>query len=244
MSRIALTIDVESDWGGRVGSTVAIDRTLGPILELFDELGSKATFFVSSEIAGSIREPLQRIVAEGHEVASHGHAHNLRYDQFDRDALRHQIAQSKSILEDLTGVEVCGFRTPQFRKNAFTEEVLLELGFSYDSSSVEVSMPGRYVRNAHVGGRIREFPVSSIYGRLPAGIKWLNLFRGSARASVQDVSIIYVHLFDLLSMRETLALYGQKVSINVLVFYLARLGSTFGTFGKYCQGSVSLNSLV
>lgn len=84
------------------------------------------------------RQPalIRRIVAEGHEVASHGCTHTPVFRQsraeFTADAQR-----SKALLEDLSGQRVLGYRAASFsiiKSNQWAFEVLDQAGYRYSSS--------------------------------------------------------------------------------------------------------------
>ena len=106
------------------------------ILELFNRMGVKATFFALAWVAERYPALIRRIVAGGHELASHGLAH-YRADgqspmEFGRD-----IKRAKAILEDAGGVPVKGYRAASFsimRDNLWAHDVLEEAGYSYSSS--------------------------------------------------------------------------------------------------------------
>lgn len=239
---ISLTVDYEFDWGGRVKSAKAIERVTMPLLECLERVGAKATFFVSAETVASTKPFLEMIVKEGHEIASHGFHHDLKYDLLSREKLEEEIRLSKETLEDALGVQIVGFRTPQFRKNCHTEEVLLSMGFTYDSSSVNTALRGRYEHRQYEYGLLPEIPVSTIYGRFPAGIKWINLLGGSFEED--EVRVIYLHPFDLLSLMETIKSYTGVISPLVLAFYLARFRSPLKTVESVARGSITLASIV
>lgn len=240
--RRSVSVDYEFDWGGRVKSSNAIDQITIPLLECFERSKAKATFFISAETVKSTLPMLREIVAHNHEIASHGFHHDLRYDTLSKEALSDEIRRSKETLEDALGIEVVGFRTPQFRKNRFTEEVLQSLGFTYDSSSVNTSLSGRYQERQYEYGHLPQIPVSTIYGRFPAGIKWMNLL--GTKIDPCDIEVIYLHPFDLLSMMQTLKNYSKEISPLVLAFYIARLGSTLGTVEKVSMGSQTIVSIL
>lgn len=239
---INISIDYEFDWGGRIKTAKAIERVTRPLLECLERAGAKGTFFVSAETVGATAPMLRLIADAGHEIASHGFHHDIRYDTLSRGELEEEIRSSKETLEDALGVKVVGFRTPQFRKNRYTEEVLASMGFVYDSSSVNTSLKGRYEHRQHEYGLLPEIPVSTIYGRFPAGIKWINLL--GAKFDPDEIRVIYVHPFDLLSMTETVQSYAKGISPVVLAFYLARFGSPMGTIEHVAQGSQTLASIV
>src|SRR5438132_12522367 len=56
-------------------------RNTERLLRIFDEAGVQATFFVLGWVGERHPELVKRIAALGHEVASHGYAHRLAYDQ-------------------------------------------------------------------------------------------------------------------------------------------------------------------
>ncbi|MDD5717337.1 MAG: polysaccharide deacetylase family protein [Sulfuricurvum sp.] len=238
----SITVDYEFDWGGRIKTAHAIERVTFPLLESLEKVGAKATFFVSAETVASTKPMLEAIVKAGHEIGSHGFNHDLKYDTLNKEALIEEIHSSKVTLEDALGISVVGFRTPQFRKNRFTEEALLSMGFEYDSSSVNTSLKGRYEHRQHEFGLLPEIPVSTIYNRFPAGIKWINLL--GAAFDPAEVRVIYLHPFDLLSMTETLFSYRRGISPLVLAFYLARFASPLKTLEKVGKDSMTLASIV
>jgi polysaccharide deacetylase family protein (PEP-CTERM system associated) len=145
----ALTIDVEewfhddwrpdrgADWD-RLPSTVAAD--VGLMLDLLDEAGARATFFVLGDVARRQPELVRRIAAAGHEIASHGDAHRKVPTQSPA-AFRADVRASLDVLRDVTGAEVAGYRAPYFLSRArdlWAIEVLAELGLRYDASYVPV----------------------------------------------------------------------------------------------------------
>jgi hypothetical protein len=96
----------------------------------------QATFFVLGWIAERYPGLVRRIQKQGHEIACHGYAHQLVYTQ-SRAEFRQDIKRAKSILEDITGSEVIGYRAPSYsitNKSQWAFEVLVEEGFKYDSS--------------------------------------------------------------------------------------------------------------
>lgn len=113
------------------------------LLELLGRTGARATCFVLGWVAERHPALVRRIAAEGHEVASHGWWHR-RIGSLTAPELRQEVRDSKRILEDLTGAPVTGFRAPSFsitpgREWAF--DVLLEEGYTYDSSLFPIRRP-------------------------------------------------------------------------------------------------------
>ncbi len=106
------------------------------LLQLCSDTGSRATFFVLGCIGEDYPDIIRSIVRAGHEVASHGYNHQLAYTQ-SRDAFQADVKKSVSILEDLTGVKVSGYRAPSWsivERNLDYLEALEELDLVYDAS--------------------------------------------------------------------------------------------------------------
>jgi polysaccharide deacetylase family protein (PEP-CTERM system associated) len=145
--RNALTVDVEEYF-----QVAAFERTIprdawdtaesrvefntGRVLDLFAANGKRATFFVLGWIAERHPSLVKRIVADGHELASHGYDHT-RVHQFTAEQFRADVVKTKAILEDIGGVAVRGYRAPSYSingKNLWALDVLQEAGHVYSSS--------------------------------------------------------------------------------------------------------------
>ena len=143
----ALTVDVEDyfqveafagvinrgDWEALPRRVV---RNTDRLLDIFADSGASGTFFTLGWVAERHPELVRRIVAEGHELASHGSDH-YRLDQQSPAEFRDDIRRSKALLEDIGGAAVTGYRAPTFSvgvKSRWAHEILAEEGFRYSSS--------------------------------------------------------------------------------------------------------------
>ncbi|MDB1123726.1 XrtA system polysaccharide deacetylase [Vibrio algarum] len=148
----AMTVDVEdyfhvsafekqikvSDWGKK--HALRVDVSTQRLLDIFAQHDTKATFFVLGWVAEACPQLIKNIVEQGHELASHGYAHQKANQQTPK-VFREDVYRSKSFLEDTTGVSVRGYRAPSFSidpSNEWAFEVLAELGFIYSSSTYPV----------------------------------------------------------------------------------------------------------
>lgn len=122
-----------------------VERNTYRILELFDHHQIEATFFVLGWIAEKCPDLIRNIHNHGHEIASHGFDHRL-CSAVTLQALREDIKRSKSMLEDITGQAVRGYRAPSFSITEKLVETLGDLGFTYDSSYNDFSLNERYGR--------------------------------------------------------------------------------------------------
>lgn len=113
-----------------------VERNIDRILDLFDQQNVKATFFTLGWIAERYPAMVRRIVAGGHELASHGYGH-LRASDQNESEFRQDVSSSKAILEDIGGQQVLGYRAPSFSigpQNLWALDVLLAAGYRYSSS--------------------------------------------------------------------------------------------------------------
>jgi polysaccharide deacetylase family protein (PEP-CTERM system associated) len=143
----ALTIDVEDYFQVEAFAGIVprgewerlpsrVEQNTERLLDIFAEAGVKATFFTLGWVAERHPSLVRRIVAGGHELASHGYGHR-RADRQSRADFRDDVARAKAILEDVGGVPVKGFRAATFsigRNNWWAFEVLAETGHTYSSS--------------------------------------------------------------------------------------------------------------
>lgn len=106
------------------------------ILDLLEQAKVHATFFVVSWVAERLPGLVRGIHEHGHEVASHGHAHQLVY-QLTPAAFADDISRARNTLSDIIGAAVLGYRAPSFsitRRSLWALEVLAQNGYVYDSS--------------------------------------------------------------------------------------------------------------
>src|ERR1051325_4852506 len=154
VSRIvnALTVDVEDyfqveafkdaidpatwdRWPARV-----VENT-GRVLALLNAANIQGTFFVLGWVAERFPEIVHRIIAEGHEVASHGYAHRRAGGQTKAE-FRDDIRRAKAVLEGLCNGRIRGYRAPTFSispDDRWAYEILVAEGYEYSSSIYPIS---------------------------------------------------------------------------------------------------------
>ena len=124
-----------------------VERNTHEVLDILAETGAKATFFVLGWIARRHPQLVRRIVAEGHEVASHSDVH-ARLDGLSRNALARDLAEARDSLEQITSLPVWGLRAPNFSIGDAVLDCLAEAGYWYDSSFYQFKAHDRYGRLA------------------------------------------------------------------------------------------------
>jgi len=143
------------------------------LLAIFDEFEVKATFYVLGWLAEKSPGLVREIHAEGHEVACHGLAHELVYQQTPGDFLG-QTRTAKQVLEDIIGDRVLGYRAASWSitdQSLWALDIILDLGFRYDSSvfpirhdryGIPSASPRPGLISTPSGRKVVEFPPSTI----------------------------------------------------------------------------------
>ncbi len=180
---IALTVDVE-DYFQVSAFENSIDRATWDslphrvsqnthkILDIFDELSLKSTFFVLGWVAERYPDIVKRMAQEGHEVCCHGYGH-ARITSLSPESFKEDVTRSRKLLQDISGQAVEGYRAPSYtitQQTLWALDVLIEAGFQYDSSIFPIhhdvyGIPGAQ-RFPHIitreHGSLKEFPPSTM----------------------------------------------------------------------------------
>ena len=146
-----LSIDWEdfSQLLGRDGSgvltpplPVTIDRQTDIMLDMLNDAGKKATFFILGMTAQHRPDLVKKIAAEGHEIGLHGQWHiNMR--TLTGEQARKDLSESYKLVTDIIGAPIYGYRAPYFsvdESNLYVLEMLTELGMIYDSSIFPIKL--------------------------------------------------------------------------------------------------------
>lgn len=148
-----------------------VEQNTRRILSILLEFDAKATFFVLGWVGSKFPQLVKEIHNQGHEIASHGYAHRLIYNQTPEE-FRQDIRKAKEILEQIINKPVWGYRAPSYsitKRSLWALDILIEEGFKYDSSIFPIyhnrgGIPNseRFIhkikRNA---GEIIEFPLTT-----------------------------------------------------------------------------------
>ena len=176
----ALTIDVEDyynvmarDWLGMdFPPTEAVVRNTNALMQILSDRDQKATFFLLGDVGRAFPGLIRDIVAAGHELGVHGFHHRQVF-KLSRDEFAREAGDARKVLEDAAGAPIAGHRAPAFSIGPDTQwalEVLVELGFRYDSSVFPIrgrryGWPG-FPADIHEmtlpnGGRIVQAPMTA-----------------------------------------------------------------------------------
>lgn len=174
-----LTIDVEdyfqvsafediinpSNWAAMEQRVV---RNTEKVLTLLADYQTKATFFIVGWIAERYPQLIKTIHNQGHSIGAHSYWHRKIYD-LTPEEFRSDTRKVKTLLEDIIGEPIFGYRAPSYSitgKSLWALDVLKELGFAYDSSIFPIRHDTYGIPDAprfayrHANGLL-EYPIST-----------------------------------------------------------------------------------
>lgn len=125
------------------------------ILNILKKHQVKATFFSTVVFAEHSKPLIERLLNEGHELASHTWFHS----EFEEKHLK----ESREKLEELFSTKVTGLRMP--RMMPVNEKEVEKAGYTYNSSINPTFLPGRYnnlkvSRTYYKEGNVMQVPAS------------------------------------------------------------------------------------
>ncbi|MEI6209123.1 MAG: polysaccharide deacetylase family protein [Desulfuromonadales bacterium] len=257
----SFTVDVE-DWFHVCGigelppvhrsQWCVYDNTLR-LLDLFDELGIRATFFMLGSVA--VAEPglAVSIVKRGHEIASHGYSHQLVYC-LKPEQFRDEVVRTSDLIASQTGKAPVGFRAPQWslgKRTPWAFEILAREGYRYDSSCSPLAFVGDangstvpYLISTDAGNlwEIPPLVITTGLGNLPAGggwglrffPLWMILRSMSLAHAAGHPALFFLHPRDMdpdgprldLPLLKKFAAYGTRSDVTSVIRRLSAAGTS------------------
>lgn len=253
---ILLSFDIEEfdmplEYNGEISFEEQIDVSrmgLERILDLLKKHNAKATFFSTVVFAEQCKDLVNRLLKEGHELASHTYYHS----QFEVADLQ----KSKERLEEMFLTEVVGLRMP--RMSPVGENDVFDAGYIYNSSINPTFLPGRY-NNLGISRKyfyqkgVLQIPASVSLLRIP--LFWLSfhnfpmwIYQILAKNALRKDGYlnIYFHPWEFAKIKKskyqlpnfTTKNTGEEMvaRFDEFLFWLKKKGNTFGTFKDFLQG--------
>jgi polysaccharide deacetylase family protein (PEP-CTERM system associated) len=190
-----------------------VERNTTRALDLLDEFGVQATFFVLGWIADTMPELVRQLAERGHEVASKGYYHRSIL-QMSPAEFRDDLARAREALGRASGQRILGYRvadqwfTPA---DLWALDVLAREGYEYDSSIAPrlrqfAREPWRRFPHTHQFAErtLWEFPISSA-----DVLGWLIPVAGGN----------YMRQFPVPMVRRALARWDQTYSVPFTMYF-------------------------
>jgi len=202
------------------------------ILTLLDKYNCKATCFVLGTVAEKFPNLITDINNAGHEIATHGYAHELVYTLNQNDFYA-DLKKSITLIEKITNVKVRGYRAPYgsiTNDSNWVFNILVNNGIEYDSSI----FPSRGKYGGMVydnlfphslklnnGNRLIELPISTINllnKKVPLGGGYFRIFpyyffrKGINRINnKKQPAVFYFHPYEIDSDETKLPLQNEGI---------------------------------
>ena len=143
-----------------------IENQMDYLLKTLNDLKLSATFFCVGRLAKFNQNLIHEIIRNKHEVAlhslDHGFINKMSQTTFEKD-----LIQNKSIIENIAGKKVIGYRAPYFsvnRKMDWFPKILRKHNIKYDSSAFpsKLSLCGddKFDTQPFIWHGILELPIS------------------------------------------------------------------------------------
>ena len=113
----------------------AIEATCN-LLELLDKYNTKATFFVSGDVAEKYPGYIKILHEAGHEIGSHSYSHKTLH-KLGKDQFEEELKKSTNLIKSITQEQPIGFRAPSFsvdQSTCWVFGLLKKYCYKYDSS--------------------------------------------------------------------------------------------------------------
>ena len=113
------------------------------VLDLFSEMNIRATIFVVGDVAKNHPEIINKAVKDGHEIGLHSHKH-IPLQLLTPDEFEQELSVAKTLLQEISGQEINGFRAPTMsltHKTRWAVPILKRVGFTYSSSVLPAKNP-------------------------------------------------------------------------------------------------------
>lgn len=223
------------------------------LLDLFDELCIRGTFFMLGSVAAVSPGLASRISARGHEIASHGYSHRPVYE-LTPDEFKEEIIRTGDLIACQTGKKPVGFRAPQWSLNEHTPwafGILASEGYLYDSSCTPLPFIGNPkgslspYRLTTTAGDLWEIPplvTPTGFVNLPSGGGWglrllpmKTILKGVRIAhNGRNPAVFFIHPRDVdpdgprlrLPLLKRFAAYGTHSNVEPIIRQLAQTGTS------------------
>ena len=188
---VCLTVDAEPDCPPYLRGWRGMEEGAPALLDLFRENEVPATFFTTGDAARRYPGFVERVVADGHELASHGMTHRP-FPTLSAAEAETEIRETSALLRDYA--PVTAFRAPNLRMPDRYLPLLEADGYRVDSSRGKYK-PAHWRPSAPTSLTRIPASVTSSWLRLPAPLRDPMLRRLSSPV------VLFVHPWEFVDLR-------------------------------------------
>lgn len=141
------------------------------IRRVLDEFEIKGTFFTPGHTASTYPSSVESLAADGHEVAHHGWVHEA-LSPLSEEEERSVLERGIVALESVVGKAPIGFRAPAWDLSDRTIDLLVEYGFSYDSSMLGHDFSPYWCRSGDIASSEEAFVFGNSVDLVEVPVGW------------------------------------------------------------------------
>lgn len=144
--KASISLDLDNQWSymkihgdkGWESFPTYLDIFIPYVLNVLDELNLKITFFIVGQdaVLEKNHKYLKMITDHGHEVGNHSFHHESWLHKYSKKDIRSELKNAEDAIIKSTGEKPIGFRGPGFSWSNDVLEVLNEMDYTYDASTL------------------------------------------------------------------------------------------------------------
>lgn len=184
-----------------------MDSVGNQIMNVLASYGAKCTFFLVGDRISRMASEVQRMVAEGHEVANHTYSHKY-LNKLSAAEIIEQVTACNNVIEQIAGIRPALMRLPGGNKN---QTVLSNINMPIILWNIDTR--DWETRNA-------QSTINAVLGKVKSGdiVLMHELYQSSADATTVIVPTLIGQGFQLVTVSEMAALRGITLSPNAVYY--------------------------
>lgn len=177
------------------------------IMDIMAQYGQKCTFFMVGDRVGARAAEVQRMAAEGHELANHTYGH-VYLNKVGAESIRQQVTSCNDVIEQVSGVRPSVMRLPGGNKN---QTVI---------SNVNMPIILWNIDTRDWATRNAESTKAAVIGHVNNGdiVLMHELYESTANATSVIVPTLVEHGFQLVTVSELAAIRGVTLQPNHIYY--------------------------
>ena len=133
--------------------------------------GIKATWFIPGFTLETYPEICEQIAGDGHEIGHHGWNHHPPAT-LSRDQEEAELIRANQAIEQISGEQARGYRSPSWDLSPHTIDLLIENGFVYDTSMMADDYTPYWARRGDVAELDKPYQFGELTGLIEMPISW------------------------------------------------------------------------
>ncbi len=183
----SLSLDMDNQWSymkihgeeGWESYPSYLDIFVPYALQVLQDLDLSITFFIVGQDAAfeSNHKYIKMIADYGHDIGNHSFKHETWLHLYTKEELYQELKKAHDIITQVSGKEPNGFRGPGFSWSPTLLEVLSEIGYLYDASTLPTvigPLARLYYFNTSKLSKQEREDRKEIFGKFSDGFRKLN----------------------------------------------------------------------